>query len=146
MPGKFPGSPNAGSERSVISLFSFLLLRTRRPGAARHSETLWGGLGVVERKNREAASEIRRLAEELMALKRSASERARDEGTEVFGNAAEPLLTPPAVAVARVAPVRRSVAPELSDVREREYHRTMLLRFDEDLVELLSDVAKLGGS
>lgn len=83
-----------------------------------------------------------------MALKkRSATERARDEAIEAFGNAAEPLLTSPTVTVDRVAPVRPSVTPELSDARDKENPRTMLLRFDEDreLVELLSVVAKLEG-
>ncbi|MDP9989159.1 hypothetical protein J2S98_004348 [Arthrobacter oryzae] len=83
-----------------------------------------------------------------MAIKkRSASEKARDEAIEAFGNAAEPLLTPPAVSAARGAPVRPSVTPTLSDSRDKGSARTMLLRFDEDreLMELLAVVAKLEG-
>ncbi|UOD83339.1 hypothetical protein [Paenarthrobacter ureafaciens] len=83
-----------------------------------------------------------------MALKkRSPSERARDEAIEAFGNAAEPLLAAPAGRNERVIPVRPSVTPELSDLRDKEHPRTMLLRFDNDLdlVELLSTVATLEG-
>ncbi|ADX75279.1 hypothetical protein Asphe3_42140 (plasmid) [Pseudarthrobacter phenanthrenivorans Sphe3] len=83
-----------------------------------------------------------------MAIKkRSASEKARDEAIEAFGNAAEPLLTPPAVSAERGVPVRPSVTPTLSDSRDKGSARTMLLRFDEDreLMELLAVVAKLEG-
>lgn len=83
-----------------------------------------------------------------MALKkRSASERARDEAIEAFGNAAEPLMALSAASSERVAPVRPSITPELSDSRDKGSPRTMLLRFDEDreLVELLSVVARLEG-
>jgi hypothetical protein len=79
--------------------------------------------------------------------KRSASEKARDEAIEAFGNAAEPLLTPPTVSAERGTPVRPSVTPTLSDSRDKGSARTMLLRFDEDreLMELLAVVAKLEG-
>lgn len=83
-----------------------------------------------------------------MALKkRSASERTRDEAIEAFGNAAEPLLLAPAAKKERVAPVRPRFTPELSDIRDKERPKTMLLRFDNDLelVELLSEVATLEG-
>ncbi|MFE4080419.1 hypothetical protein [Paenarthrobacter sp. YIM B13468] len=83
-----------------------------------------------------------------MALKkRSASERARDEAIEAFGNAAEPLLLAPAAKDERVVPVRPRFTPELSDIRDKERPKTMLLRFDNDLdlVELLSEVATLEG-
>ena len=83
-----------------------------------------------------------------MAIKkRSASEKARDEAIEAFGNAAEPLLTPPAATTERGTPIRPSVTPSLSDSRDKVTARTMLLRFDEDreLMDLLADVAKLEG-
>uniref|UniRef100_UPI003F497628 hypothetical protein n=1 Tax=Paenarthrobacter ureafaciens TaxID=37931 RepID=UPI003F497628 len=83
-----------------------------------------------------------------MALKkRSASERARDEAIEAFGNAAEPLLAAPTVRDERAAPVRPRYTPGLSDLRDKERPKTMLLRFDSDLdlVELLSEVATLEG-
>ena len=83
-----------------------------------------------------------------MAIKkRSASEKARDEAIEAFGNAAEPLLAPPTVSTERGTPVRPSVTPTLSDLRNKGTARTMLLRFDEDreLMELLAVVAQLEG-
>ncbi|MCM0616465.1 hypothetical protein MOD31_10550 [Paenarthrobacter sp. TYUT067] len=83
-----------------------------------------------------------------MAIKkRSASDRARDEAIEAFGNGAEPLLAQPIVSIDRNAPVRPKVTPELSDSRDKGNPRTMLLRFDEDreLVDLLAVVAKLEG-
>ncbi|MCD5341737.1 hypothetical protein LR392_05785 [Arthrobacter sp. AK04] len=83
-----------------------------------------------------------------MAIKkRSASEKARDEAIEAFGNAAEPLLSPLTVSAERGTPVRPSVTPTLSDSRDKGSARTMLLRFDEDreLMELLAVVAKLEG-
>ncbi|MEV7574353.1 hypothetical protein AB0P28_14770 [Pseudarthrobacter sp. NPDC089323] len=83
-----------------------------------------------------------------MALKkRSASDRARDEAIEAFGNAAEPLLAAPPVRNERATPVRPSVTPELTDLRDKDNPRTMLLRFDNemDLSELLTTVAALEG-
>ena len=83
-----------------------------------------------------------------MAIKkRSASEKARVEAFEASGNAAEPLLSSPAVSAERGIPARPSVTPTLSDSRDKGTARTMLLRFDEDreLMDLLADVAKLEG-
>ncbi|MBT2565113.1 hypothetical protein J7I84_01135 [Arthrobacter sp. ISL-85] len=83
-----------------------------------------------------------------MAIKkRSASEQARDEAIEAFGNAAEPLLSSSAASVDRGIPVRPSVTPTLSDSRDKGSARTMLLRFDEDreLMDLLAVVARLEG-
>jgi hypothetical protein len=79
--------------------------------------------------------------------KRSASEQARDKAIEAFGNAAEPLLSPPAASAERTIPVRPSVTPTLSDSRDKGSARTMLLRFDEDreLMDLLAAVARLEG-
>ena len=89
-----------------------------------------------------------RGADELVAIKkRSASERARDEASEAFGNAPEPLMAISTASSERVTPARPSITPELSDSRDKGSPRTMLLRFDEDreLVELLSVVARLEG-
>ncbi|MFF1831121.1 hypothetical protein [Paenarthrobacter sp. NPDC058040] len=83
-----------------------------------------------------------------MALKkRSPADRARDEAIEAFGNAAEPLLAAPPARSEQPTPIRPSVTPELSDLRDKENPRTMLLRFENemDLSALLTSVAALEG-
>lgn len=74
--------------------------------------------------------------------------REREEAIEAFGNGAEPLLlSTAAVDQKTTRPVRPSVTPRMTDARDKETARTMLLRFDDDmdLAELLAEVAQLEG-
>lgn len=81
-----------------------------------------------------------------MAIKKRTA-REREEAIEAFGNGAEPLVVSTAPVDQKIRPVRPSVTPRMTDARDKEAARTMLLRFDDDmdLAELLAEVAQLEG-